>query len=115
MTELVVYEEIINFDTLDVTDPNIFCVLSALTRQTLFASGVYRIRIGGTLGAADGTVVAVLTTVNPAYVLPPDFVQGAAFLRPTGPQLVKLTANATVLGARAYVRGYQISFVADSP
>jgi len=106
--EQVIEEDTVDFDLL--TSPTVVASLAGLTEQTGGASGTYRVRIGGTLGLADGTIVCTLTTMNASYVLPPDEAAGAAFARPVGPQLVKLTANSSTLVDRARIRGFQVIF-----
>jgi hypothetical protein len=111
MTEEVVAEGSINFDLLSSVITDLLCHLTALTKQSGGATGTYRVRIGGTIGAADGTIVNVLDTTNAAYTLPPDTAVDVAFTRPTGTQLVKLTARSSAAGTRASIRGYEIMFV----
>lgn len=109
LTEEVIVEEGVNFDLL--TSTYMVCRITALTRQTGGAIGTYRVRVGGTIGVADGVEVALLNTTNASYITPPDTASGIPTVRPTGPQLVKITARASAVGERARVRGYQIAFV----
>jgi hypothetical protein len=82
--------------------------LTALTMQTA-GSGDYRVRVGGTSGVADGTVVAMLSTTNAAFPSIPDQVIGSAFANPAAPRLVKITITA-IAGQRARLRAYEILF-----
>lgn len=107
--EEVVVEEGINFDLL--TSANMICRVTALTQQTGGSTGTYRVRVGGTIGAADGVEYVSFNTTNAAYTAPPDTAVGVSGVKPTGPQLVKITARASLVGERARVRGYQIAFI----
>jgi hypothetical protein len=109
LTEEVVVEEGFNFDLL--SSANLVCRVTALTQQTGGAVGTYRVRVGGTIGAADGVEFVAFSTANAAYTTPPDTAVGSVLAKPTGPQLVKITARANTIGERARVRGYQIAFI----
>lgn len=109
-SEELIHEESVFFDLLIGTQ--IICHLTALTKQTLGANGVYRVRVGGTSGAADGVITTTMTTTHAAYVPPGDHSVSSPFARPTGIQLVKLTANASSMGALARIKGFQIAFIA---
>lgn len=93
-----------------VDGPSIFCTLAGLTEQTGGAEGTYRVRIGGTPGVADGTEVLVMNTTHANFVTPPDAAASSGFARPSGPQLVKLTARASFPGSIARIRHYQVAF-----
>lgn len=109
MNEEVVTEDTVYFNLLSGTAVTVY--LAGLTMQTGGASGIYRVRVGGTIGNADGAVVCTLSTLNPTYALPPDVSMGASFSKPSGPQLVKLTVNASILGELARIRGFQVGFL----
>jgi hypothetical protein len=108
--ETLLWEETADFDQLIISD--VICTLTALTMQTNGASGVYRVRQGGSPGVADGTQLVQLTTTNVAYVSP-DSASSSSFTNPAGKQLIKLTANASSLSARARVRAFRIVFCAQ--
>jgi len=110
-TEQVLSESTEDFDLLIVL-ANVKCTLNALSRQSGGATGTYRVRVGGTLGAADGAIVAQFSTTLAAYALPPVQVVGSPFARPSGRQLVKLTAVSDTAGQRAFARASQIVFSA---
>lgn len=109
INETVVWEDSADFGLL--TTPNAIAQLAALTWQTGGATGTYRVRVGGTLGAADGTIVVELQTTHAGYVLPPDGAIGVAFPLPSGRQLIKLTSVASLLNQKARIRGFEIVFV----
>lgn len=108
--EELLHEESVPFDLL--SGAQIVCHLTALTKQTLGADGIYRVRIGGTVGAADGVVATTMTTTHAVYTPPGDHIVSSPFSRPIGTQLVKLTANASAMSAFARIKGFQISLVA---
>lgn len=107
--ETLLAEESVDFDLLSSTD--ITCQLTALTKQSV-GDGTYRIRVGGTLGAADGIEAVALTTTQVNYPIAPDRVIGSSFTRPTGTQLVKITGVGTNIGAEVRLRAFQIVFTA---
>lgn len=90
---------------------NLKPVLALLSAQTGDASGTYRVRVGGTVSAADGIVVAALGTTHGSYPSTPDQDIGASFPNPSAPTLVKITAAVSAAGERARVRGSQVVFV----
>lgn len=106
--EELVAQTTFNFGLLET--PSIYGVLTGLTEQTGGASGTYRIRYGGSSNTADGSEVLALTTTNANFVVPPDTVSSPAFTRPSGPQLVKVTARASFPGAIARIRAFQVAF-----
>ena len=106
-------EQLLREFTLDfseLTPALLVCRLVALTQQSGGASGVYRVRIGGTPGAADGTEVATLNVTNAAYPSTPDSVIGGSFANPVAKRLVKVTGNASIGGATARIRGVHLVF-----
>jgi hypothetical protein len=106
--EELVAQTTFNFSLLET--PSVFGILTALTEQTGGATGTYRVRIGGSNNAADGVEVITLNTTNPNIVLPPDMATSAAFARPSGPQLLKLTARSSNPGSTARIRHFNIAF-----
>lgn len=76
----------VSFDSLGA---GIICTLSGLVQ----GAGTYYIRVGGTSGAVDGTIVATLVvTGSGGFPTTVSSVVGAPFVNPTGFGLVKLTA-----------------------
>jgi hypothetical protein len=106
--EDLVAQTTFNFGLLET--PNVYGVLTGLTEQTGGATGTYRVRYGGTYNQADGPEVLMMDTTNANWVVPPNTHSSAAFARPSGPQLVKLTARASFPGATARIRAFQIAF-----
>lgn len=74
---------------------------SALALVDSGATGTWRLRIGGTEGAVDGTVVATLTVTSPTFA-PVSVTRGMA--NPGGIQRVKLTSQTNSPGALTSVR-----------
>lgn len=95
--EVLAYQELVDFDPLPAT------VTVAFTAEVLSASGTatFRLRVGGTDGAADGTVVATTTTASPTYV---QGTASATISNPTGKQLVKITLQAAAVGQDARLK-----------
>ncbi len=89
--ETWVAEVAFDFDLLDASIGLLECQLTGLSKQLDSATATYRVRLDGTPGGIDGTVLAALTTTNAAYVIPPDTVTGPAFARPAGTHLLKVT------------------------
>lgn len=109
-----VSEELLAEFTVDfasLTPSLLYPKLSALTKQTGGATGTYRMRVGGTQGVADGTVVATITTTQAAYPVTPDVVTGASYGNPAAPRLVKITGAASSVGQTARIKGINILFV----
>jgi hypothetical protein len=79
-----------------------------MTAMLASASGTstYRLRIGGTDGAADGTVVATMTRGLPAYAIA---LATATVVNPTGLLLVKVTAQNAVLNQAARIKDLAIT------
>ena len=97
-----------NFDLLDPAILVLLCNLVALSKQTA-DSATYRIRLDGTPGVADGVILAALTTSHVAYVNPPDSAFGAAFARPAGNHLLKLTIEAVTAGVtNSFVKSFGV-------
>jgi len=77
--------------------------IAALVRVT-GGTGTFNVRVGGTIGAADGTVRATISTASLVYVQQQN--TGASFANPGGQQLVKITAVNDTAGESSFVRGY---------
>lgn len=84
--------------------------LTALTQQTGGATGTYRVRVGGTQGAADGVIVTTLTTTQATFPSTPDGATGTPFANPATRSLVKVTAVASLVGERARFKAAQVVF-----
>lgn len=112
MSETWLWERAVDFDQLDPGIVTVAASLVGLTQQTGGASGDYRIRLDGTIGDADGTEICHLTTTSAIYATPPDRQVGSAFARPSGRHLVKLTARASLAGARASIHAARIVIAA---
>jgi hypothetical protein len=83
-------ERLVDFDDL----PASLTVKFAAEVLSLDGTGTFRVRIGGTAGAVDGTVVATITTTSVTFEAKQSSGSIASL---TGEQLVKVTAeNATV-------------------
>jgi hypothetical protein len=111
MNEELVAQHAVNFDVMAPVD-NIIVILTSFTKQSGGAMGTYRVRIGGTYGVADGLDVCQLDTTHAAFIFQPDVQVGGGTPKPSGSQLVKLTARASLPGAAAQVRHYNIAFQA---
>lgn len=106
-TETVVAEWNVNFD--DCGAASIQARLSAFVKVGHLNGGIYNLRVGGTRGAADGTIRATFTSTSESYEQKTN--QGAAFANPGGQQIVKLTTySAPGSGTqRTYVQGAEIA------
>ncbi len=93
------------FDFDDVTWTNATARLMAAAKVS-GGTGTFNVRMGGTLGAADGTVVATGTVAGTSYAAV-NFA-GAAFVNPTGEQLIQLTFSNGTVGQSSYIKGISI-------
>ncbi len=92
-----------NFDFDDLAGANIVPTLSGLVCADSETTGTFNLRIGGTIGAVDGDVRATLSTTSV-----PDEQKtntGAAFPKPAGQTLVKITGLDSITGLSARIRG----------
>ena len=100
-TEQVIDEYNVDFATLPAAIAVNFAALVRVTGGT----GTFNVRVGGTIGAADGTVRATLATASLTYVQQQN--TGASFANPGGQQLVKVTALNDIAPAQSVlIRGY---------
>lgn len=100
-------EREIDFDHLDPSLINMLCTLFAQGRVT-GGTGTFRVRVGGTAGTADGTVVAIGTTASTGYG--PLELVAASFAKPSGLQRVKLTMSNDTAGQTSYLKGAAAEF-----
>jgi hypothetical protein len=104
VTEQLIYEENVNFD--DIPTGNIEARLTALTMAATGAE-TFNLRVGGTIGAIDGTIRATVGGAVGAWAQVTN--KGAAFANPTGQQLVKITALNADAGGTGRIRGISIA------
>jgi hypothetical protein len=80
-----------------------------LSASVLSGSGTatYRLRIGGSDGVADGTVVATITHALASF-LPKN--QTGTFTNPSGLQFVKVTAQSSAAAVDAQIKGPVVTF-----
>lgn len=97
-TEVVVFQDVFDLGILGGT------ITAAFSGWFKTASGTatYRMRIGGTYGAADGTIVASLTT---ASTTPVKLGSSSSLSNPTGLQPVKVTIQSPSAGVQAEAEG----------
>jgi hypothetical protein len=92
-----------NFDFDDLAGANIIPTLSGIASADSETTGTFNLRIGGTVGGVDGDVRA---TVGGASVAEAQQTNtGAAFPKPSGQTLVKVTGADSIAGLSARLRG----------
>lgn len=101
-TEQVIDEYNVDFSTMAAMVSANFSGLIRVAAGT----GTYHLQIGGTIGAADGTNRAELSTTSTGYVQDTD--TGASFANPGGQQLVKITAVNDTSLQTSFIRGYHV-------
>jgi hypothetical protein len=99
--EQVMFEWNINFD--DLAGANILATLSGLVKADSGSTGNFNLRVGGTIGAPDGTVRASFSTSNATFIQKTS--TGASFAKPSGQTLVKVTAVDSAAGQVSHIRG----------
>ncbi len=67
----------------------------------------FRLRLGGGDTAADGTVLATMTTASASFV---EVIATASFTNPTGLKRLKVTAESSALGETAEIKGITVTF-----
>jgi hypothetical protein len=92
-----------NFDFDDLAGANILPTLSGLVSADSETSGTFNLRIGGTIGTPDGDVRATISAAAVAEQQQTD--TGAAFPKPAGQTLVKVTGLGSIAGLSARIRG----------
>lgn len=93
-----------NFD--DVAWINVAARLMGRTKVT-GGMGTYNLRMGGTPGLPDGTVIATGTATGLSYVVAN--LAGNPFVNPKGEQLIQVTFKNDTVGQSSYVRDISIS------
>jgi hypothetical protein len=83
---------------------------SAYARALGGATGTFRLRLGGTDGAVDGTLLATLTATSTSFQM---LTTSASISNPTGRVLVKLTGQSNTLGLDAQVKSTVAIFQAS--
>jgi hypothetical protein len=91
------------FDFDDLAGANIIPRLSGVVSADSETSGTFNLRIGGTVGAADGDVRATVSAATVAEQQQTN--SGAAFPKPAGQTLVKVTGLDSIDGLSARIRG----------
>jgi hypothetical protein len=82
---------------------------SALVQSLSGATGTFRLRLGGTDGLADGTLLATVSSASASYIV----VRTTATLtNPGGQQVLKLTGQSSSIGATILVKSVVANFVA---
>lgn len=101
-SEEVVFQGSMDFGLVPVS------ITMQLTAMLLSASGTstYRLRIGGTDGGANGTIVATMTRGSNTYAMA---ATSATLANPTGLLFVKVTAQNPVLGQAAKIKDIAIT------
>lgn len=100
--EVVVWEEPIDFDQLD-SDITVAFVTRVLSDA---GTGTFRVRIGGTSGVANGTIVNQVTTVSPTFE---DKDDSDDIVNPTGVLPVKVTILSSANGVFARLDGLTVT------
>jgi len=105
--EAMMYQEAYNFD--DLTPANIQIRLNAIVNRSATAgAATFRVRIGGTIDVAtDGTIRATVVAAAAANTMETNL--GAAFVKPVGVQLVKVTGMHAVAAGTANIKGCTVS------
>jgi len=89
---------------------SISLAFSVLIESLNGATGTFRLRLGGTDGVADGTLLATVSTSSASYVV----ARATSMLtNPTGQQRVKLTGQTSALGSTVLVKSAVVLFSAS--
>lgn len=86
---------------------SISVMFAATIRALDGATGTFRVRVGGTDNAADGTVVATITTTSSSFTAVSTSV---VITNPTGLQKCKLTGQSSAIGADVQVKAALCEF-----
>jgi hypothetical protein len=70
-------------------------------------TATFRLRLGGGDGAADGTVIATITTTSASFV---EAVATATFSNPTGLKRLKVTIESSGAGETGEINGVTVTF-----
>ena len=102
-------QEPVNFDEIPALSfPNLAARLTGIVRVS-GGTGTVRVRVGGTIDGADGTVIVTSDPIN--GTTDATFEKAATVAKPTGLQLVKITLQAangqtmTLSGGKVLMRG----------
>jgi len=90
-----------------LTAGSISIAFAATIRALDGATGTFRVRVGGTDNAADGTVLATLTTTSSSFTA---VSTSATVTNPTGLQKCKLTGQSSSIGADVQVKAALCEF-----
>lgn len=97
-----------NFD--DVTWASVGVRLMAAIKVT-GGTGTFNLRMGGTIGLADGSVIATGTATGTTYASA-NFA-GAGFVNPAGEQLLQVTFKNGTVGQTSWIKGITIGLRAS--
>jgi hypothetical protein len=101
--EVVVWEEPVDFGEFDAT-----ITVAFVTRVLSDAgTGTFRVRIGGTTGTANGTIVGQVTTVSPTFEDAQD--DSGVISNPTGTIPLKVTILSSGAGVFARLDGFTVT------
>lgn len=101
--ENVVFEDTVRFGDLPGA---LTAAISASLRSSL-GTATYKVRVGGTSGAADGTVALTIARVPTGFAA---VTSSAPFTNPTGTLPVKVTAQSSANGQDAEIKGVVVTF-----
>ena len=97
--EVLIYQAAVNLDSLPAGT-----LTAEITAQIMAAAGTatFRVRLGGTDRAVDGTILATLTTTSATFARA---TAHGTFTNPTGIAYVKVTEQTSSPGSAAGIRG----------
>lgn len=102
--ENVVFEDNVRFG--DLAAGTLTVAISASLRSSS-GTATYKVRVGGTSGAADGTVALTIARVPTGFAI---VGSSAPFTNPTGTLPVKVTAQSSANGQDAEIKGVVVTF-----
>lgn len=104
-TEIVVFQRFVDFSGLhgDTIAPQFSAFISADNGD----EGNFNLRLGGTAGAADGTILATISALSLA--LEPKLAAGPPVPRPSEPTFVKITAATGSPGSTARISDVRVT------
>lgn len=106
-SEVLFKQVIADFDQLA---PGSITIMFAATIRALDgATGTFRVRVGGADNAADGTILATITTTSSSFAA---VSTSATITNPEGLQKCKLTGQSSSIGADAQVKATLCEFTA---
>lgn len=104
-TEELITQFTFDFSTLPAG--NISAIFAASVRVAGGATGTFRLYLGGTDGAINGTLLATISTTAAAFEA--RTVTNASFANPTGVQLLKITGQTSSAGQDARIKGSTVT------